>query len=257
MDNTIKTNYQKYKINDIVEELLNKKYLNVTENNKKFIVIKVIDNTTFNLFFVYSMYFYLLRKENNYKKMWIGMDFEYSNHKIKLWQIAFFAKTKELMQTKRHYVYWQSKSLDHMDIFIETLFLSPITKIVHGAEGLDIPYIFNDLLKQDKQKFTKFVMNLVDTRFLCEYIKVTYSDKNTKCSLYTALHYFDVINDKKLKDFDILTHDIGPIYKVDWNIKNLSDDLFKYAFYDVLYLKMLEYQIKKTNKKLTYLLLLK
>ena len=61
-------------------------------------------------------------------------------------------------------------------------------KILHGSESLDIPYIFDKVLLNNKHDILLFLRTIIDTRFLC-------FDK--KCSLYELLYSTKTINDKQ------------------------------------------------------------
>ena len=54
-------------------------------------------------------------------------------------------------------------------------------KILHGGESLDIPYLFDQVLK-DKKLIKSFCKNLFDTKYLCEYGHIE-KGFNGKCSI--------------------------------------------------------------------------
>jgi len=123
---------------------------------------------------------------------------------------------------------------------------SSIFKIVHGSESLDIPYIYNTFLNNDKLLIQKFTKKLVDTRFLCEYYKLI-DDNLKKCTLYDCLLYFNTIDQDTYNDLLTISKKMGKIYRITWDITTISKNniLLQYAYYDVLYLKQLLQDIYK------------
>lgn len=121
-----------------------------------------------------------------------------------------------------------------MEIFIGLLCDESTIKVLHGAESLDIPYIFNNLLNNNKYKIKKFIQNLYDTKFICDYY---YLDKpRGKCGIYNILEEFRVIDKKEIKYLDDLGNKLGEIYLLDFNIFTMTKEMIEYAYYDVLYL---------------------
>jgi hypothetical protein len=215
------------------------KYTNikVVENicglDKIFYTMTVFDEFTINLFLCYAM-FYQINTEHSIKDHYIGLDFEFSQAKIALAQIGFFPKRKFkfIFVLNPTILSEQQKKL-----YIKTIFTSNIQKIVHGAESLDIPYIFNELFEGNKEYIEKFINYMHDTRFLCEYDKIFYDKFDKKCSIYDALLYFNVIKQSKYDEFAKNYEIMGPIQDVQWQLKKMSSFHLKYVLYDVLYLK--------------------
>jgi hypothetical protein len=123
------------------------------------------------------------------------------------------------------------------DTFIELLTNNEIgktIKILHGAESLDIPYLFSQVLKTEKN-INNFLYNFFDTKYLCEYYHI---DKNItgKCSIYNLLEEHKIITNKKVKELESIEDKTGPIYLIEINIHKLDFNLFKYSLYDVIYL---------------------
>lgn len=209
-------------------------------SNRKFYIIKVFSNETLEEFVLYSMLYLEMNRsyKNKFgKSLVIGIDFEFSRGEIALWQICFFP-----MRTKSpNFVFVVDPNVikDRMEILEKTIFTSPIHKIVHGAESLDIPYIFKDILKNDVSKIISFSQHVMDTRFLCEYYKLYSDTQNQKCNLYDSLLYFNVIDKAKHEELTDINKKIGKIYNVKWNINTMGADELKYAVYDVLYLRSL------------------
>lgn len=111
-----------------------------------------------------------------------------------------------------------------------------IYKILHGSDSLDLPYVYSNLLNDDKKKIIKFTKKVIDTRFLCEYFKISQiADK--KCSIYEAMLYFETISDVQYKKLNDIHESMGPIQDISWDISNMSSYHLRYALYDVLFLK--------------------
>jgi hypothetical protein len=107
-------------------------------------------------------------------------------------------------------------------------------KILHGAESLDIPYLFNQLLVT-KSLIDNFCLNFYDTRFLCDYYHLDHEIEG-RCSIYYLLLEHNIITNDKIKILEKIEETTGPIYLINIDIYNLDLHLFKYSLYDVLYL---------------------
>jgi hypothetical protein len=172
----------------------------------------------------------------NYK--YLCVDLEFNNLKVALMQLYFVQDN----------IIWL---IDPSDLFLKDNLIKLFTninifKIFHGSESLDVPYIYNELLNKNLELIVKFNKKLIDTRFLCEYIKML--DLNiTKCSLYDCLLYFDTIDLEQFDYLNQITKKMGKIYYIKWDVKNIEEkpNLIKYAYNDVLYLKDLQQDIYK------------
>lgn len=228
--NSMKSTIENYIKKHANVKIQNKNYLSKWE---KFFVIKVNDVITTNLLLCYSI-FYFIDNICSDKKLFIGLDFEFNRSKIALCQAGFYPNKKH------KYIFVFDPNLvnsEQTNIIIRTIFTSNIYRITHGADSLDIPYIFNELFVGDHDKIISFTKTLLDTRFLCEYFKgfINYEDK--KCSIYDALLFFDVIKKEKYDDLNKINEIMGPVQDVNWNVNKMSSYHLKYAVYDVLYLK--------------------
>ena len=210
--------------------------LMIKMKKNKFYVKKVSDNLSLNLFLAYSIFFYLDSVRNKKeKKIYIGLDFEFTENKIALCQVSFFPQRLH----KFIFVYNPKILSDYQqELIIKTIFTAKnITKITHGSDSLDIPYIFEELFRLDSEKMLRFTENLIDTRFLCEYVKIFSNSQDKKCSIYDALLYFKSISKKKYDELMKNNDVMGPIQDVQWEIKKMGSHHLKYVVYDVLYLK--------------------
>ena len=102
----------------------------------------------------------------------VGLDFEFNKSdegkKIALFQINLESSSS---LAKIYLFYPPDLNKKQMDILINLLIDKNIRKILHGAESLDIPYLFKNIFVTDELK-NKFCNNLFDTRYLCEYYHI-------------------------------------------------------------------------------------
>ena len=209
-----------------------------------FIVIKVDNNDKKAFFVKYAKYYF---NKYNKKNNCIGIDFEFNNRNIALAQYGFYENI-DIYKGIIFIVDPNTLNYDETLKIIDTIYLSNIWKVLHGSESMDIPYVYK-FLKSGKN-IVKFTKKLIDTRFLCEYSKLIKKDSiSNKCSIYDSLLYYNVIDDKIYENLNRLTKNMGKIYTIDWNIKNMKDSTLKYAAYDVLFLKKLLKLIKNTYTK--------
>jgi hypothetical protein len=220
-------------------------YKTKIHNNGTFYMVKITDSITTKLMICFSIFYYLDCVHSKIKNM-IGIDFEFNSQKIALCQVGFYPKRKF-----KYVFVFNPKFLStyETDIVIKTMFTQQNAyKIMHGSDSLDIPYIFEELFMRDSELIIQFTKYLVDTRFLCEYYKISTNWSDKKCSLYDALKFFNVITLKKYEELENINKMIGPIYDVKWNVKNMSSYHLKYAGYDVVYLKLFVLKIFETAK---------
>ena len=211
-----------------------------------FSITKVESKPQIEAFLAYCIFYYFDSLHND-KHLVVGLDYEFHEGKNKLHQIAFFPLRKY------KYIFIVDPSLldsYQMSIYIKTVYTSPLYKITHGSESLDIPYIYNGLLENDKVKLAKFLNFMVDTRFMCDFYKISTNFEDKKCSIYDGLLFFGVINRKKYDELATLGKRLGPIQHVNWNISTMRDDVFRYALYDVIYLRRFVLNIISQAKKM-------
>jgi hypothetical protein len=196
----------------------------IYENNKKY-NINII--RTGNKLFIDIINNYLLQND-----LIIGIDFEFKNKNIALMQINL--ECNEL-EPYIFVIYPPELNKKEKNILIKLLTLPKIIKILHGGESLDIPYLINTFFKSDKKLVNKFLTNLIDTKFLCEYYHFE-NRINKKCNIYDLLNEFKIINHEKINFLEKIENKIGPIYLANFDINNLNKNLIFYAIYDVVYL---------------------
>lgn len=186
------------------------------------------------LFILNCLMFYhesLLEPKNSY----LSLDFEFNQRLIAVMQLCFespISTTKWIWLTNPA----EFSKEDNM-IYINLIMTNKnIHKILHGADSLDIPFLFYTYFENDKEVAKKFMSKYIDTRFLCEYYRISL-DEGKKCAIYDALEYFQVINKKQYDNLNN-THDgMGPVQDISWSIHTLNEYSTKYAYYDVLFLK--------------------
>ena len=203
-------------------------------NRKKYKVIICNNNDNIVKFIDYIKIF---NQKNNLNKF-ISLDFEFNRsldntkREIALFQICFEASDDN------PYIYMfypPDLNNDQIDILKELLLNTSIKKIIHGGESLDIPYLFTDLLKTNKE-YQNFCINLFDTKYLCEYYNLDNNLSENKCKIYYLLKQMKIIDNKQ---FDYLIDNekkMGSISEIRIDVTNMSEELIKYSAYDVLYL---------------------
>ncbi|AYV85444.1 MAG: hypothetical protein Satyrvirus17_4 [Satyrvirus sp.] len=183
------------------------------------------------------------------KRLYVGIDFEFTNKKIQLSQLNFEHST----EPKGIIMIVGPNELGStiIDDFVEMVFCNKyIKKILHGSDSLDIPYVYEHLLKLDPEKIIVFTRTLIDTRFLCEYYKLSRDEpSDNKCSIYdddpkgSAIYYFGLISLEQQNKLAEVLHSLPPMHDIQWNIFKMSRSQIYYAQYDVLFLKYFYYII--------------
>jgi len=225
-----------------------KDYFNSKVNHKRnynIIVVKtkndIIDMITFFDQFV---------KLSGNKK-YASLDFEFNSSpdgkKIALFQINLEYNNDDGMI----YLFYPPDLDDNqIKVLINLLIDKRIKKIVHGAESLDIPYLFKNIFTNNSLR-NQFCNNLFDTRYMCEYYHIE-NNLDKKCKIYHILREMNVINDDQLKMLLKNEEDMGPIYLIEIDVRNLNDFTMLYSAFDVLYLSVLleQFPDKSIYKKL-------
>ena len=182
-------------------------------------------------------YFNSFRKLNS-KNKFVGLDFEF-NASPEGKQIALFQINLESENENAEIFLFYPPSLDkNQTKDLKKMLIEPgIKKILHGAESLDIPYLFKNIFTTTKER-TEFCTNLFDTRYMCEFMHLE-KKLNNKCKIYSILLELKVINKKQ---YDMLLkneEDMGPIYEIIIDVNNLDKHTMLYSAFDVLYLPVL------------------
>ncbi len=171
---------------------------------------------------------------NNYNNnKIIGIDFEFNRVKdkreIALCQINFDYNNKSDV------FLFYPPNIDK-DIFRKLLTqpkANNLIKILHGAESLDLPYLYSNILTE--KDIDAFCNNLFDTRYMCEYYN-SINNIDGKCKIYDLLLSLRVIDKQKYDELMENDKLIGNIWDVFIDVRNLSKEVAKYSAYDVIYL---------------------
>ena len=179
-------------------------------------------------------YFKTFMKINDKKS--VGIDFEFNrvNNERK---IALFQINLETPATKTIFMFYPPDlSKKQLKVLKKLLYSENI--IIHGGESLDMPYLFSEIFIKNKN-IIKFLKNVRDTKFMCESYNYENNYTEYKCKIYYLLLQMKVI-DKKQFDFLLKNEeDMGAIYNIFIDVKNMKKELVYYSAYDVLYLPRL------------------
>jgi hypothetical protein len=218
----------------------------LTDKNKIYYALRAIDDDLFALFEI-SIHLFAIEAKiretmlGKIKKTHVGIDYEFNNGKIALMQMS--------LESIRSSIIWlldpKDLSRAHKNLLIDKILINKrVYKIMHGAESLDLPYTYGELLDGDRQKIIQFTKKYVDTRFLCEYVRISLNE-GKHCSLYEALQYFGTITDEKKEELKLIHEKMGPIQYIRWNVHNMTGSTLRYAIFDVLYLQQFLFDIYK------------
>lgn len=180
------------------------------------------------------------KNTNNLKnKIKICLDYEFNFNKIGLVQVMISNKN-----ISNNIYLFNPLEFNEKELVLikEAIYLSPYPKILHGSEGLDIPYIYNNVLKNNSSEIKQFTHYLTDTRFKCELLN------HKKCSLYDILYETKSINDKQNEILLDNYKKNGKIYKINWNTRNMTLEQYMYAAFDVIFLRRLDRILSKQLK---------
>jgi hypothetical protein len=217
-------------------------------NNKIYNILLVDNSKKITFMIEFFSNFIKSQKKNINVNHFLGCDFEFNKVSKEKKEVALFQINCEKDNDDIGYIFiFKPSEIDfkQQTILIELLTDENIIKILHGGESLDIPFLFDQLLKTETN-IKKFCKKLFDTKYLCEFYHLQ-NKKNSKCSIYFMLEELKIITASKIKDFERIEKNMGPIYLIDINIHKLSNDLLKYSLYDVLFLPELIKKFLKMN----------
>ena len=207
-------------------------------NNKTYEILLVDTKDKIDFMCNFFKNFINQQNKNLEKKFYLGMDFEYNRVRKTERDIALFQINLEndIDDKGTIFVFYPPElNKNQLDVVIELITHRQMIKILHGGESLDIPYLFDQLLI-DEKKVHDFCSNLFDTKYLCEYYHIDTNSQNKKCSIYYLLEEHKVITSQKFKDLESIEEKTGPIYMIHINIHKINFDVFRYSLYDVLFL---------------------
>ena len=204
-------------------------------NYKKYFIYKIITKQKEE----YMVNIFNQFIKNKSKQKFLGIDFEFNkvsktDREVSLMQINLEDDRDigYIMIFNPHKINKES-----IKVLIELLTAENMIKILHGAEALDVPYLFNQLLVT-KELIDLFCVNFYDTKYLCDYDNINIDEKK-KCGIYHLLMNNEIINKDILEKLEKIEEKIGPMYLVTIDIYDMSDEIFKYSLYDVIYLPQL------------------
>ena len=214
-------------------------------NNKKYI-INICDTELKIIEMIKIINFYI---KNNDKSRYVGIDFEFNKvndkREIALCQLNLENSSNE---ANIFLFYPPDLSKDQNKILINLLTDRNIIKILHGGESLDIPYLFDNILINEKNK-SLFCLSFVDSRYLCEFYHLENNIEDGKCKINYLLVEMGVISQEQFDFLQKEEENMGPIYEIVIDVKKLDDLVILYTLTDVLYLPEL---IKKFPNNDTY-----
>ena len=212
----------------------------INENNKQYI-IHICDNLKNINFMIKWINDYLVIK----KKRYVGIDFEFNRVNNKR-QIALCQLNMEIENDNTAYIFIFYPPSIKNNIFLKLLTDTSIIKILHGGESLDVPYLFSEVLLNDTDKYN-FCINLVDTRYMCEYYNISNNLLTNRCRIYDLLLQMNVINIKKYNELEKNDKLMGNIWEINLAVDKLSTRAIIYCLYDVLYLPSLFKSFPQTD----------
>ena len=209
-----------------------------------------------------NKFYKLIKKINKISKKYptyMGIDFEFNTKKIATMQILFEVHIEDKIIKKYYIIYPPNLNQKIIDYLKYDILANPnIIKILHGSESLDIPWLVNEFFEMELKPIIDFILSMVDTRYLCEYLNISKSQKNI-CRIYDLLLMHGIIDQQEKDKLDENEDKMGEIYKIFIDINKLTPELITYAIHDVEYLTdaflNLKMQIIKNNPKDYYLLI--
>ena len=216
-------------IYDLILEGSKEFYPNLS-NKKYYISIVLGDDKITNMNNIFSLF---IKKETIY----IGIDFEFNKVSRTDRDVALMQINLEDNTDTGYIFILDPKIIKNKSTLIELLTMKSAIKILHGSESLDIPYLFDKLLKT-KKNIDNFCTNFYDTKYICDYNK----QGQIKCGIYDILLSSKIITKNKFDELENMSNDIGPLYNIYININKLlgttkkNYNIFIYSLYDVIYL---------------------
>ena len=239
-----------YKIikSQISKTLNYKEEIKNNNSSKKFLLIICDNKIKVDIFKVFLLFYFTnLKMLNN--KAYIGIDLEFNTKVAALIQINFGIVDNIFNENLIFIIEPEIFKNNWRIFFVEYILCNKnIYKILHGSDSLDIPYIYNTLLRSEINLILKFTRCLIDTKFLCEYSYYLNNLELGKCKIYYILLKEGIISDKKFNKLLKNESDMGPIYDITISINKMNDNLINYTLYDVVYLYELVNCYKKNLK---------
>lgn len=210
-------------------------------NNKTYNILSCDNSEKIKIMITFFNNFINNQNKNTNVRHYIGCDFEFNRVRKQERDVALFQINLEIdnNNTGQIFVFYPPElSKEQTNVLIKLLTDKYIIKILHGGESLDIPYLFDQVLKT-KENIENFCSNLLDTKYLCEYGHIEMPeqlDKPKKCSIYYLLEEYKIITNKKIKELESIEDITGPMYLIEIDIHKMDFNIFRYSLYDVLFL---------------------
>ena len=207
-------------------------------NNKTYNILSCDNSEKIKTMITFFNNFINNQNKNTNVRHYIGCDFEFNRVRKQERDVALFQINLEIdnNNTGQIFVFYPPElSKEQTNVLIKLLTDKYIIKILHGGESLDIPYLFDQVLKT-KENIENFCSNLLDTKYLCEYGHIETNSNIVKCSIYYLLEEYKIITAQKFKDLESIEEKTGPIYLITIDIHKMSNDVLRYSLYDVLFL---------------------
>ena len=186
-----------------------------------------------------NKFYNLLNKINKISikyQTYMGIDFEFNTKKVALMQILFEVHKKSKIIKKYYIIYppiLNKKVGDYLKYNI--MANTKILKILHGSESLDIPYLIDDYFNSELEPSIDFLLSMVDTRYMCEYLNIS-NNKVNICKIYDLLLEIKIINKEQKIKLEENEEKMGPIYNIIIDINKLTPELITYSIHDVVFL---------------------
>lgn len=181
---------------------------------------------------------YITFLDKQSKKQLLGLDFEFNKGTIAMAQLNL---DKFIIDDYEIVLLFDPTDKNITDLFRKVVLHHNLWIILHGAESLDLPYLSKQLVKKNKD-MVKLFKNLIDTKYLCEY---TIQDTQGRCKINYFLQQQNIISKSFLQDMLHNEDKMGPIYLVNVDVSNLSEELLLYSAYDVIFLPELIRTVQK------------
>lgn len=205
-------------------------------NNKTYLILKVDNEQKQNFMSGIFIKFIENQNKNINQNHMIGIDFEFNKVRKGERDVALMQINIENNSDIAYIFILYPPELTPINnsTLIKLITHKQIYKILHGAESLDIPYVFDQLLIK-KDLIDGFCSNFYDTRFLCDYYHI---EKNIqgRCSIYYLLLEQQIITKEKFDELEKIEEKTGPIYLINIDIHKLDFHVLRYSLYDVIYL---------------------
>jgi hypothetical protein len=220
-------------------KLLGKNELYPGVSNKIYHIMRVDNKNKIEYMINHFKKFKDHQLKNKKEKHYLSIDLEYNKVSKEKRDVALFQINLECDDINAYiYVFYPPELNKNQEKeLIDFLATEEFIKILHGSESLDVPYLFNQLIKE-KSKIEKFCTNYYDTKYLCDY-NIAVNKEKYSCSIYHLLEKHKVITKEKVIELEKIEERMGPIYLIYIDIHKMSNDVFLYSLYDVIFLPSL------------------